>query len=120
MKKRKENSTNTINETNLKNNCGIAYTILLIGGRWKINILMLLQQQKVMRYSQIKSGIEGISEKMLITRLKELEEDGLIAKKIYQQVPPKVEYSLTELGKSLQNVLYSMDDWGEINNGQSR
>lgn len=117
MKRRKENSTNTINETNLKKNCGIAYTILLIGGRWKISILMLLLQQKVLRYNQIRSGLDGISEKMLITRLKELEDDGLIVRKVYQQVPPKVEYSLTDLGKSLKKVLHSMDDWGEINNG---
>ncbi|WP_447636333.1 winged helix-turn-helix transcriptional regulator [Flavobacterium microcysteis] len=115
MKKRKESSTNSINEKYWNNNCGIAFTLSLIGGRWKINILSYLLNEKILRYSELRNRLVGISERMLISQLKELENDGLVNRIVHKQVPPKVEYELTELGSSLQPILHLMDKWGEDN-----
>lgn len=110
---RKENSTNSINEKHLNQHCGISATLSLIGGRWKINILSYLLNDGRLRYSELRARLEGISERMLIAKLKELEQDGLVSRIVYPQVPPKVEYELTELGLSLQEILELMDRWGE-------
>ena len=67
----------------------------------KQKVLFLLGQNKVVRFGALRRGVLGISEKMLIQRLKELEKDGLVNRKVYRQVPPKVEYSLTDIGKSI-------------------
>ncbi len=115
MIQRKENSTNHINEQYLKENCGIAFTLSVIGGRWKINILSYLLNEGTLRYSELKQKLKGISERMLIAKLKELESDGLINRIVYQQVPPKVEYELTEQGRSLKDILILLDQWGEKN-----
>jgi len=87
----------------------------MIGGKWKLVILWHLTNDKVMRYGEIKRSLSGITHKMLSQQLKELEANGLIHREEYPQVPPKVEYSLTELGKSLLPVLQSMSEWGEKN-----
>lgn len=110
---RKENSTNSINEKQLNQNCGISATLSLIGGRWKINILSYLLTEGRLRYSELRTRLVGISERMLIAKLKELEQDGLVNRIVYPQVPPKVEYELTELGLSLKTILELMDEWGE-------
>ena len=115
MNKRKANSTNSINEIYWKDNCGIGFTLSLIGGRWKINIISFLLNEKILRYSELRNRLVGISERMLISKLKELENDGLINRIVHHQVPPKVEYELTELGLSLKEILNSMDKWGENN-----
>jgi DNA-binding HxlR family transcriptional regulator len=112
---RKENSTNSINENYINQNCGIAYTLSIIGGRWKINILSYLINDGKLRYSELKSRLTGISERMLISKLKELEKDGLVNRIVHAQVPPKVEYELTDLGKSFKEILNLMDTWGEVN-----
>ncbi|WP_460765073.1 winged helix-turn-helix transcriptional regulator [Niabella terrae] len=113
MERRKQNSTNTINENYWKEHCGIANTMSIIGGRWKINILSYLMNEQKLRYNELKKRLVGISERMLISKLKELEGDQLISRTVYQQVPPKVEYKLTDLGKSLKRILELMDEWGE-------
>lgn len=110
---RKQNSTNSLNERHLNENCGISATLSLIGGRWKINILSYLLNEGKLRYSELKARLEGISERMLIAKLKELEQDGLVNRIVYPQVPPKVEYELTSLGHSLRDILELMDQWGE-------
>lgn len=115
METRKENSTNNINEIYWKENCGIAFTLSVIGGRWKINVLSFLLNEQKLRYSELKTRLVGISERMLIAKLKELESDKLINRIVHQQVPPKVEYELTELGQSLKGILVMMDEWGEKN-----
>jgi|SRR5690606_11266673 len=115
MKERKENSTNSINEVYWKNNCGIGLILSIIGGRWKINIISFLLAEKKLRYSELRNKLVGISERMLISKLKELEKDGLVNRIVHQQVPPKVEYELTKLGSSLDPVLRLMDKWGEDN-----
>lgn len=110
---RKEKSTNNLNEEYLNKNCGITYTMSKIDSRWKINILAFLLNNKKLRYSELKNLLEGISERMLIAKLRELEKDGLVNRIVHQQVPPKVEYELTDLAISLKNILYLMDEWGE-------
>ena len=115
MRERKQNSTNSINELYWKNNCGIGLTLSVIGGRWKINIISYLLAEKKLRYNELRKRLVGISERMLISKLKELENDGLVNRMVHQQVPPKVEYTLTKLGHSLDPVLRIMDKWGEDN-----
>ncbi len=115
MNIRKENSTNSINEIYWKDKCGIGATLSMIGGRWKINILSFLLNEKKLRYSELRERLTGISERVLILKLKELENDGLVNRIVYAQVPPKVEYELTELGHSLKEILDLMDKWGDSN-----
>jgi DNA-binding HxlR family transcriptional regulator len=88
------------------------YTLSLVGGKWKMHILFWLWHRKVMRYGEIKKVLNKITHKMLSTQLKELEADGLIIRKEYPQVPPKVEYQLSDKGVSLMPVLDAMCKWG--------
>lgn len=104
---RKDNSTNSINERYWSNRCGLTHILSLVGGRWKINILAFLLYDGTMRYNELRVRLKGISEKILIAKLRELEKDGLIDRIVYDQVPPKVEYKLTESGRSLEDIFYS-------------
>lgn len=88
------------------------YTISMIGGKWKLIILYELKVNSVMRYSELKRALTGITHKMLSQQLKELEADKLIIRKEFPQVPPKVEYSLSEKGLSLSDVMKDICDWG--------
>jgi DNA-binding HxlR family transcriptional regulator len=108
---RKNSSTNTLNNNRLKNSCGMAYTLSLIGGRWKPGILYQLVGGK-MRYSELRKQLPDVSERMLVLQLRELESDGLIRRLVYAEVPPRVEYELTEDGISMKPVLKSMSEWG--------
>ncbi len=90
------------------------YTLSLIGGKWKMHILFWLWHKEIMRYGEIKKVINGITHKMLSSQLKELEADDLITRKEYPQVPPKVEYRLSEKGDSLMPVLEAMCKWGHL------
>lgn len=92
-------------------NCPVEATLELIGGKYKALILWHLAQGKL-RFSELKKAIETATPKMLTQQLRELEEKNLIHREVYPIVPPKVEYSLTELGRSLMPVLTSMRDWG--------
>lgn len=112
---RKTTSTNTINKEQLEANCGIAYTNSILNGRWKLSILAFLLDEKTLRYSELKNRLTGISERMLITKLKELQMDDLINRISYPEVPPRVEYELSEKGKSLKNILIQMAEWGTKN-----
>ena len=91
--------------------CPAEATLALIGGRWKVLILWQLFAGP-QRFSELFRGMNGITEKMLTQQLRELEQHGLVNRKIYPQVPPKVEYSLTSLGKSLKPVVDVMCSWG--------
>ena len=88
------------------------YTMSLISGKWKMHILFWLSKREVLRYGQLKKLLGDITHKMLSTQLKELECDKLIIRTEYQQVPPKVEYSLSEIGLSLMPVLSAICKWG--------
>jgi DNA-binding HxlR family transcriptional regulator len=89
------------------------YALSIIGGKWKLNILFWLWKRELMRYGEIKKVIKGITHKMLSQKLKELESDNLIIRKEYPQIPPKVEYCLSERGKSLMPILHNLCVWGD-------
>jgi DNA-binding HxlR family transcriptional regulator len=99
----------------LETSCGMAYTISMIGGRWKLSILGLLSDFGTLRYNELQSRLHGISDKVLNAQLKALEHDELIVKRIYAQIPPKTEYELSEKGISLKPVLEAMSGWGNAN-----
>lgn len=93
-------------------NCPVEYTASIIGNKWKIIILRdLLQGTK--RYNELTKSVVGISAKVLTENLRDLEKDGILSRKLYPVVPPKVEYSLTNKGEELKDVLESMRVFGE-------
>ena len=92
---------------------GFSYTLSLISGKYKMTILYTLMEFGVVRYNELQRYIKGISFKSLSSSLKELEADGLILRKEYPQIPPKVEYSLSGRGQSLMPILDSMCEWGD-------
>ena len=94
-------------------NCEKELTLSVIGGKWKMLILWHLGKQGTKRFSELKALIPGITQRMLVNQLRELEEDLIIDRKVYPVVPPKVEYSLTEQGKSLMPILDAMYEWGK-------
>ncbi len=94
---------------------GFSYTLSLISGKYKMTILYTLMEFTVVRYNELKRYISGISFKTLSLSLKELEQDGLVLRKEYPQIPPKVEYRLSECGKSLMPILDGMCEWGDKN-----
>ena len=94
---------------------GFSYTLSLINGKYKMTILYTLMEFGVVRFNEMKKYIGGISYKTLSSTLKELEADQLVHREEYPQIPPKVEYSLTERGKSLIPILDSMCEWGDRN-----
>jgi len=90
--------------------CEVETTLKVIGGRWKVLIIKELMPG-VKRFGELQRALSGITQKMLTQQLREMEEDGIIHRQIYPQIPPKVEYSLTPLGESLQPILYAMHEW---------
>lgn len=92
--------------------CYFELALQVIGGKWKGNILYHLGNLTTLRFGELKKTMPDISEKMLIQQLRELEKDGMVRRKVYKQVPPKVEYSLTKLGSSLVPILLELRDWG--------
>ncbi|MEE3362058.1 MAG: helix-turn-helix domain-containing protein [Anaerovoracaceae bacterium] len=92
---------------------GFSYTLSLINGKYKMTILYTLMEFGVVRFNEMQRYIGGISYKTLSSTLKELERDQLVHREEYPQVPPKVEYSLTERGRSLMPILDQMCEWGE-------
>jgi DNA-binding HxlR family transcriptional regulator len=89
----------------------IQTTLDLVGGKWKLLIVWILSE-KIYRFSELKRQIPQITQKMLTQQLRELESDGIVHRKVYAQVPPKVEYSLTKMGKSFFPILQAMHTWG--------
>lgn len=98
---------------------GFSYTLSLISGKYKMVILYCLMEFKVVRYNELKRYIKSISHKTLSSSLKELEKDGLIIREEYPQIPPKVEYSLSEKGQSLMVILDQLCVWGEAHKNQA-
>ena len=92
-----------------------AYAIYLIDGKWKMHILFWLWKKGTLRYGELKRALGNITHKMLSSQLKFLEENGLIIRKEYPQVPPKVEYSLSEKGGSVMPILQTLCKWGHDN-----
>ncbi|MEI0494046.1 helix-turn-helix domain-containing protein [Brachyspira intermedia] len=93
----------------------IGVTLYMIGSKYKPIILNYLIENKTKRFNEMMRYMKPISQRTLTNQLRELEEDGLISRKIYAEVPPKVEYSITKKGKSLYKILEAMCEWGEKN-----
>lgn len=91
--------------------CPVATTVTLIGSKWKLLIIRNLLARP-WRFNALKKDLYGISQKVLTDNLRSMEEDGLILRTVYPEVPPRVEYSLSSLGESLKPILDSMADWG--------
>ena len=91
--------------------CPVTTTLSVIGGKWKPIILHIIRDE-TRRFGEIRKLIPAITQKMLTQQLRELEEDGIINRRVYPVVPPKVEYSLTEYGRSLKPILEAMAAWG--------
>jgi len=111
LEMRKETSTNTLNAKELYETCGMAIAVRILGGRWKPGIIWHLGHNRV-RYSQLKALIPNISERMLVQQLKELEKYGFVERFAFPEVPPRVEYALSEEGKTLLPIVQSLADWG--------
>ena len=92
--------------------CPVETTLTLIGDKWKVLILRDLMNG-TMRFGELKKSVGSVSQKVLTAQLRDMEAKGLVNRKVYAEVPPKVEYSLTELGQSLKPILDAMWSWGE-------
>lgn len=93
-------------------NCCFELTMTVLSGKWKAIIVYHIAQADVMRFSEIRKSMDGITERMLTKQLRELEADGIITRHIYNQIPPKVEYRLTPIGEKLVPILNCMKEWG--------
>lgn len=93
--------------------CGVITTIAVLGGKWKPMILYCLLIYGPQRFGELNRLIPEVTQRILTLQLRELEEDGVIHREIYKQVPPKVEYSLTPFGRTLEPILHLMKQWGE-------
>ncbi len=91
--------------------CPVETTLMLIGSKWKVLILRDLMPG-TKRFGELKRSIGSVSQKVLTAQLRDMEEKGLVNRKVYPEVPPRVEYSLTELGRSLKPILDAMQEWG--------
>lgn len=92
--------------------CPVETTLTLIGNKWQVLILRDLKRIGTLRFKELQRSIGKISQKVLTSNLREMEDNGLVHREVYAEVPPRVEYSLTELGRSLGPVLDAMDAWG--------
>lgn len=92
--------------------CPVETTLALIGDKWKVLILRDLMPG-TKRFGELKKSIGSVTQKVLTAQLRDMEENGLVNRRVYAEVPPRVEYSLTELGRSLQPILMAMQTWGE-------
>jgi DNA-binding HxlR family transcriptional regulator len=92
--------------------CGIDAALDVVSGKWKGLILWELDEHGVRRFAELRRGLPGVSEKMLTQHLREMEADGLVRRQVYAEVPPRVEYSLTEHGRALNAALAPLGDWG--------
>ena len=91
--------------------CPVATTVQLIGSKWKLLILRNLLIRP-WRFNELRKGLDGISQKVLTDSLRSMEEDGIITRTVYPEVPPRVEYALSELGESMRPIIKSMEDFG--------
>jgi DNA-binding HxlR family transcriptional regulator len=93
--------------------CGLDAAVDVIGGKWKPLVLWALHAHGTLRFGELRRHVDGISEKVLMAHLREMEADGVVHRRAYAEVPPKVEYSLTELGESLNTALLPLGEWGD-------
>jgi DNA-binding HxlR family transcriptional regulator len=95
-----------------ENNCPVTATMKVIGGKWKPILINCIYLDSPARFGEMKRKLKGITQTMLTAQLRELEKDGIINRKIYAEIPPKVEYTLTEFGATLKPIIQSLADWG--------
>jgi DNA-binding HxlR family transcriptional regulator len=93
--------------------CPVEATLDVIGGAWKGVILYHLMNEGVLRFNEMRRRMTGVSQRMLTKQLRDLERNGLIVRKVYPEVPPRVEYRMSERGKSLRTVIQALQVWGE-------
>lgn len=91
--------------------CPVATTVAIIGSKWKLLIIRNLLTRP-WRFNELKKDLDGISQKVLTDSLRALEEDGIVTRTVYPEVPPRVEYALSELGQSMRPILNAMQEWG--------
>lgn len=107
------NRQDTLNcENNPSAECTVEAALSIIGGKWKLKIYKALRAGDPQRFSSLGKLLGNISEKTLSAQLREMENDGIISRKIYPEVPPRVEYELTTLGRALEGIFSSLDHWG--------
>ncbi|WP_093988767.1 winged helix-turn-helix transcriptional regulator [Massiliimalia timonensis] len=92
--------------------CPVATTVQLIGSKWKLLIIRNLLQRP-WRFNELRRDLEGISQKVLTDSLRSMEEDGIITRTVYPEVPPRVEYALSDLGESMRPIMNAMEEWGK-------
>ncbi|NSL43377.1 helix-turn-helix domain-containing protein [Streptomyces sp. 8P21H-1] len=93
--------------------CGLDAAVDVVGGKWKPLILWALHDAGTLRFGELRRNVPGVSEKVLSQQVRELEADGVVHREVYGEVPPRVEYSLTELGQALNTALLPLGEWGE-------
>lgn len=93
--------------------CPVTATMQVLGGKWKAILINAIYHTSPARFGELKRSVKGITQSMLTKQLRELEDDGLISRKIYAEIPPKVEYTLTEFGLSLSPIMQSLAEWGK-------
>ena len=111
MGKRKLTSTNSINRERLIDFCGMIYAVDILGGRWKLLILYKLEN-KTLRFSELKKRLPNITDRMLTLHLQELEKDRLVVRTVHAEVPPRVEYRLSESAMQLIPIWHQLERWG--------
>ena len=99
-------------KTELLPECPVAMTVQLIGNKWKLLIIRNLLQRP-WRFNELQKSIDGISQKVLTENLRAMEKDGLIVRTVYDELPPRVEYSLSDLGESMKPIIQSLESWGK-------
>ncbi|WP_353895538.1 winged helix-turn-helix transcriptional regulator [Glycomyces tritici] len=92
--------------------CGMSLAIDVVGGKWKMHLMWVLAEGPV-RFGQIRRKLDGVSEKVLAENLRQLEASGIVHRELYAEVPPRVEYSLTPLGLTLNDALAALETWGD-------
>ena len=112
---RKKDAKEPLCEDIAGKDCGLKRVIDTVGGKWKIMILCVIDKNEVVRYGELNRSIHGITNTMLANSLKELESDGLVERKQYDEMPVRVEYNLTKKAKTLIPILLKLKKWGEDN-----
>jgi DNA-binding HxlR family transcriptional regulator len=96
-----------------ENSCPVTATMQVLGGKWKSILINAIYHTTPARFGELKRNVEGITQSMLTQQLRELEKDGIISRKIYAEIPPRVEYTLTEFGLTLSPIMLAMAEWGK-------
>ncbi len=96
-----------------ENSCPVTATMKVLGGKWKAILINAIYHTSPARFGELKRSVKGITQSMLTQQLRELEDDGIISRKIYAEIPPRVEYTLTEFGLTLSPIILSMAKWGK-------